>query len=241
MEMFVVRLVAILAVMQSVCFAEVKAVLKGPESSEPGDLVVLDGAESKGDNIKFLIDDALVGRTFQFGRQVIFATRTPGNYRFQVIVADKEAQIDVATLVVKVGEPEPPKPPTPPQPPQPPLPPVDIDSSIKQSLESGFASRKYEAGVWSGLLYGLARAIEQDAMHPGGPKLKTMSDIDRLRNLVVKAPPKPVSGGDVIAQSVGSGIAKFGLGGEPLDQGNRRSDVAKLLIGSASVLEGVSR
>lgn len=236
-----IRLVAILALLPSVCFAEVKAVLKGPETSEPGDLVVLDGAESKGDNIKFLIDDALVGRTFQFGKQVIFATRTPGNYRFQVIVADKEAQIDVTTLVVKVGEPEPPKPPTPPKPPEPPIPAVDIDPSIKQALESGFASRKYEAGVWSGLLYGLARAIEQDATHPGGAKLKVMSDIDRLRNLVVKAPPKPVSGGDVIAQTVGSGIAKFGTGNELLDQNNRRFEISKLLIGSASVLEGVSR
>ena len=237
-----IRTVAILAVLiPSVCLAEVKAVLTGPESSEPGDLVVLDGGESKGDNIKFLIDDNLIGKTFQFGRQVIFATRTPGNYRFQVIVADKEAQIDVATLVVKVGEPEPPKPPAPPQPPIPVIPSVDVDATLKQQLESGFSNRKYEAGVWSGLLYGLARAVEQDASHPSGSRIKTMADFDRLRNLAIKAPPRPVGGGEVIGPSVGAALAKLGAGSEPLDQNNRRAEIAKVLIGSASVLEGVAR
>jgi hypothetical protein len=143
---------------------------------------------------------------------------------------------------VKIGEelpPEPPKPPGPPKPP--PLPPVDVDPNIRQTLTSGFSARKADAAIWSGMLLGMARVIEQDATKPSGPRLKTMADIDRLRELIVRAPSQPVSGGDLIGSAIGPAFAALGSAGDQVDQSGRRLAIAKVLLGSAAVLDEVSR
>ncbi len=238
-------LVALCFLCSATARAEVKAVLTGPEEAEAGDLVVIDATGSIGDGFKFRVDERLVGRVFAIDRRVIFATRTPGLYQFQVIVADREARIDEVTLAVKVGEippptpPEPPKPPPPPGPP--PLPPVDVDPQLRSALTAGFATRKTEAAIWSGMLLGMGRVVESDATKQSGPRLKTMADVDELRNLIVRAPSQPVSGGDVIAPAIGPGLAAIGGPADKIDEAGRRAAVAKLLIGAATVLDEVSR
>ena len=236
------RFLSVLLLLPSVCFAQAKAVVDGPTQAEPGDLVVINAEPSVGEGFRFVVDERLVGRSFVFGKQVIFATRTPGTYRVQVIVADRAANIDQASVAVKIGEelpPEPPKPPGPPKPP--PLPPVDVDPNIRQTLTSGFSARKADAAIWSGMLLGMARVIEQDATKPSGPRLKTMGDIDRLRELIVRAPSQPVSGGDVIGSAIGPAFAALGSAGDQIDQSGRRLAIAKVLLGSAAVLDEVSR
>jgi hypothetical protein len=236
------RFLSVLLLLPSVCFAQAKAVVDGPTQAEPGDLVVINAEPSVGEGFRFVVDERLVGRSFVFGKQVIFATRSPGTYRVQVIVADRTANIDQASVAVKIGEelpPEPPKPPGPPKPP--PLPPVDVDPNIRQTLTSGFSARKADAAIWSGMLLGMARVIEQDATKPSGPRLKTMADIDRLRELIVRAPSQPVSGGDVIGSAIGPAFAALGSAGDQIDQSGRRLAIAKVLLGSAAVLDEVSR
>jgi|LakMenEpi03Aug12_release.lakeMendotaPanAssembly.Ray.scaffolds.fasta_scaffold392343_2 hypothetical protein len=236
------RFLSVLLLLPSVCFAQAKAVVDGPTQAEPGDLVVINAEPSVGEGFRFVVDERLVGRSFVFGKQVIFATRTPGTYRVQVIVADRAANIDQASVAVKIGEelpPEPPKPPGPPKPP--PLPPVDVDPNIRQTLTSGFSARKADAAIWSGMLLGMARVIEQDATKPSGPRLKTMADIDRLRELIVRAPSQPVSGGDLIGSAIGPAFAALGSAGDQVDQSGRRLAIAKVLLGSAAVLDEVSR
>jgi hypothetical protein len=236
------RFLSVLLLLPSVCFAQAKAVVDGPTQAEPGDLVVINAEPSVGEGFRFVVDERLVGRSFVFGKQVIFATRTPGTYRVQVIVADRTANIDQASVAVKIGEelpPEPPKPPGPPKPP--PLPPVDVDPNVRQTLTNGFSARKADAAIWSGMLLGMARVIEQDATKPSGPRLKTMGDIDRLRELIVRAPSQPVSGGDVIGSAIGPAFAALGSAGDQIDQSGRRLAIAKVLLGSAAVLDEVSR
>lgn len=244
------RLFAVVAVMSvATARAEVKAVLVGPDEAEPGDLVVVNAEGSIGDGFRFRVDERLTGRVFQFGRQVVFATRTPGEYRFQVIVADRTAAIDETTLVVKIGEtppPTPPKPPDPPSPPPqppgpPPLPPMDVDPGLRAALTNGFNTRKADAAIWSGMLLGIGRVIEQDATKPSGARLKTMGDVEKLRDLVVRAPAQPVSGADVIAPSIGPAIAAIGGPGDKIDEAGRRAAVARVFVGAATVLDEVSR
>lgn len=240
------RLLAVVAVMiATVARAEVKAVLVGPEEADPGDLVVVTAEGSIGDGFRFRIDERLAGRVFQFGRQVVFATRTPGEYRFQVIVADRTAAIDETTLVVKIGETPPPTPPEPPKPPAPPgpppLPPMDVDPGMRAALTNGFATRKSEAAIWSGLLLGMGRVIESDATKPSGAKIKTMADVEKLRDLVVRAPSQPVSGGEVIAPAIGAPIAAIGGPSDKIDEAGRRAAVARVFVGAATVLDEVSR
>jgi hypothetical protein len=236
------RFLSVLLLLPSICFAEVKAVVEGPTQAEPGDLIVINAEPSVGEGFRFVVDERLVGRSFVFGKQVIFATRTPGTYRVQVIVADRTANIDQSSIAVKVGEESPPKPPEPPGPPKPPpLPPVDVDPNIRQLLTNGFSARKADAAIWSGMLLGMARVIEQDATKPSGPRLKTMADIDRLRELIVRAPSQAVSGGDVIGSAIGPAFAALGSAGDQIDQSGRRIAIAKILLGSATVLDEVSR
>lgn len=127
--------------------------------------------------------------------------------------------------------------PTPPSPPDAPR--IEVPEQMKASLESGFKGRSTEAQTWAGLLYGLARTIEADAGHPGGPRLKTMTDIESLRDWVVKCPPKPVAGGEAIGQALGPELAKLGTSTEVLDQDGRRAKLVQLLDGAGQVLEAI--
>lgn len=114
---------------------------------------------------------------------------------------------------------------------------VDVPASVAEPLKAGFAGRKQEAATWAGLLYGMARSIESDASHPKGPRLKTMLDVQQLRDWVVACPPQPVGNGSVIGQALGPDLAKLGTSDEPLDEAGRRAAVVKLFDGAAYTLE----
>lgn len=134
-----------------------------------------------------------------------------------------------------------PKPAPVPTPAPAPGPNVDVPAGVAEPLKAGFAGSKQDAGSWAGLLYGMARSVEADAKHPKGPRLKTMLDVQDLRDWVVACPPRPIPKGDVIGQALGPELQKLGTGEEPLDEGGRRASVVKLLDGAASTLEGLSQ
>ena len=116
---------------------------------------------------------------------------------------------------------------------------VKIPEQMRAALEAGFKERSTEAKTWAGLLYGLARTIETDRDHPGGPRLKTMVDIETLRDWVVKCPPRPVAGGAAIGEALGPELSKLGTSTEELDKDGRRASLVQLLDGAAQTLEGL--
>jgi hypothetical protein len=126
-----------------------------------------------------------------------------------------------------------------PVPPHPAVPTIEVPQLLGDTLRSGFVGKVPEAGAWAGLLAGMARAIEADASHPEGPRLRTMADIERLRDWVVKCPPRPIAGGATIGQALGPELAKLGTSTEELDKDGRRASLVKLFDGSSQVLEGV--
>jgi len=116
----------------------VKAVIDGPQSAAPGDLVVLD---SNGSNAvkarKWLLTNS--DRTFlpvDNNTKVVFASGTPGQYNFVLVCAgldeDGKVDLDATTFKLTIGGPTPPLPPGPnpptPEPPIPPTPPTPIPS-----------------------------------------------------------------------------------------------------------------
>lgn len=94
--------------------AQTIAVIDGPTSALPGELVVLSSLNSKGDNHKWISPAGL--STAQAGceaiaSQLFFATPREGSYEFYLIVSDKAAAIEYAkhTVVIKTpGSPIPP-------------------------------------------------------------------------------------------------------------------------------------
>lgn len=101
-------LLAFLLLLPIPVFGEVKAVINAPEQVNIGDLVVLDSSASKGDNRLWIIDPKAEGRYLKIDQRVVFAIGTPGVYQFQLIVADKEANIDQVKHELTVGKPVPP-------------------------------------------------------------------------------------------------------------------------------------
>lgn len=123
--------------------------------------------------------------------------------------------------------------------PAPDAPVIKIPEQMRATLEAGFKERATEAQIWAGLLYGLARTIEADGSHPGGPRLKTMVDIENLRDWAVRCPPRPVAGGATIGEALGPELSKLGISTEELDKDGRRASLVKLLDGAAKTLEGL--
>lgn len=119
--------------------------------------------------------------------------------------------------------------------------PVNIPASISEPLKAGFVGSKQDAGYWSGLLYGMARTIDMDKSHPGGPRLKTMFDIASLRDWVVACPPAKLAKGEIIGQAIGPELTKIGTGEELIDQDDRRSKVVAVFDQAANVLEGLAK
>ena len=119
--------------------------------------------------------------------------------------------------------------------PAPVVPASPVDPNVRAVLASGFSGRAREAGVWAGLLKGLADAIEADGKRPS-PRLKTISDVQRLRDHLVSMVPEPVAGGDVIGQALGPALNSIGQQAEPMDAA-RRAAVVGLLRGASSSLE----
>lgn len=114
------RTILLWIALTSLAFAQPSAKITGPESTPPGEMVVLTSVGSVGDNLVWIKPSDL--QTLQVGcslldTQVVFATSKPGRYEFWLIAADKEARIDYARHVVEVkasGTPTPP-PTNPPQ------------------------------------------------------------------------------------------------------------------------------
>jgi hypothetical protein len=159
--------------------ADVKAVIDGPATGNPGDLIVLNGMNSVGDGHRWVIPEGL--QTLACGTagpgQLAFASGRSGSYTFGLIVADKEAAIDFTTHTVTIAGSLPQPPPTEPDQPDLPIPDPDepdqptpvpgLEQIEKLSRES--AARLADADTAKGLadaIMATERAI--DAMCKAG-------------------------------------------------------------------------
>jgi hypothetical protein len=125
-------LLALLLLLPSLAIAQPMAIIDAPSTVNVGDLVIIDGGKSTGDNHLWVVDERAQGRFLEIpaDRRVVFAIGTPGKYSFQLIIADTSAGISQAIHYIQVGgvvqpppvvDPpvDPPKPPVePPAPPQ---------------------------------------------------------------------------------------------------------------------------
>jgi len=142
------RLILILLLLlPSLAAAQPKAVIDAPATVNVGDLVILDGGKSVGDNHLWVVDERAKGRFLEIptDRRIVFAIGTPGRYSFQLIMADTSAAIDQAIHFVSVGgvglpptEPDPPvvdpPPVSPPDPPTPVLPPNEVTEASRRGV-----------------------------------------------------------------------------------------------------------
>lgn len=85
-------------------WGDVKAQIDGPSRANPGDLVVLSGMSSVGDGFRWITPESVQSIACGDQLQLAWASGTPGEYTFILIVASKEAEIDYATHVVTVGK-----------------------------------------------------------------------------------------------------------------------------------------
>jgi hypothetical protein len=104
-----------------------RAVITGPKESRPGSLVVLDATESQGLGRIWLLAVSPEPTSFlpvEAGLKVIFASPTPGDYTFVLVVSGTNANggpmADMATHTVTLLAPRPPPPTLPADPVQPP-------------------------------------------------------------------------------------------------------------------------
>lgn len=135
MKNFIIGFLAVNCLMVSLALADVKAVINGPEEAKVGDLIVLSGRESVGDNMQWVQPQKIQTLLCGDGQDLAFATGTPGTYQFILIVANKEAEIAYVQHTVKVTgqivtEPDPdPKP----DPEEPTPPPTDLQKLVEIS------------------------------------------------------------------------------------------------------------
>ena len=88
---------------------EAKAIIDGPKQALPGDLVVLDASRSQGRAFHWaLLNSGKTFLTFENGRKLVFATGTPQEYVFVLIVGDSDGRekvsVDIAEHRVTVGD-----------------------------------------------------------------------------------------------------------------------------------------
>lgn len=129
---------ALLVLLSSVCFGQVKSEIISPEQVNPGDLVILDSSSSIGDNRLWVVDPRVEGKYLTFENKLVFAIGTPGSYSFQLIVADTTAAIDQTTKTIIVGKVT--DPPTPDPTPDPTDPPAPAPSAIYDVSRAGVVS-----------------------------------------------------------------------------------------------------
>ena len=98
------------AVLAPDCLAfaqEAKAVIDGPKQVLPGDLIVLDASRSQGRAFHWVLNSKKTFLTFENGRKLVFATGTPQEYVFVLIVGDSDGRekvsVDIAEHRVTVG------------------------------------------------------------------------------------------------------------------------------------------
>jgi len=98
-------LILLLAFISSPAFAQPTAIIDAPSQVNVGDLVIIDGGKSAGDNHLWVVDERAAGRFLEIpaDRRIVFAIGTPGKYSFQLIVADTSAGISQAIHYVQVG------------------------------------------------------------------------------------------------------------------------------------------
>jgi hypothetical protein len=131
---------AILLLIASPAFAQPSAIIDAPSQVNIGDLVIINGEQSVGDNHLWVVDERAKGRYYEVpsARTMVFAIGTPGKYSFQLIVADTSAGISQAVHYIQVGgvvqpppvvDPpvDPPKPPV-----QPPAPPATAITEVSR-------------------------------------------------------------------------------------------------------------
>lgn len=110
----------------STLFGQATAVISGPTTGSPGDLVVLYTTGSIGDNFIWITPSNVQTLTCDKDKQIAFATGTAGKYKFTLISADKDANISYAEHTVTIGTPTNPSPPeTGPAPTPTPAPPLN--------------------------------------------------------------------------------------------------------------------
>jgi len=114
--------------------AQTIAIIDGPSSALPGELVVLSSSNSKGDNHKWISPAGL--STAQAGceaiaSQLFFATPREGSYEFILVVSDKAAAIEFTKHTVVIKTPGTPVPPPVVNPP----PVVDPPKSVLEQLK----------------------------------------------------------------------------------------------------------
>jgi len=135
-------LLALLLLLPSLAIAQPLAIIDAPSTVNVGDLVIIDGGKSTGDNHLWVVDERAQGRFLEIpaDRRVVFAIGTPGKYSFQLIIADTSAGISQAIHYIQVGgvvQPPPvvdPKPPIEePKPPvEPPAPPATAITEVSR-------------------------------------------------------------------------------------------------------------
>jgi hypothetical protein len=113
---------------------------------------------------------------------------------------------------------------------------IEISSDLEQKLRKGFEDNSTDARLWAGMLEGMARYIRADGL-TAQPKLKTMFDVQRLRDAVVSAPIDAAGGGDVIGNTLAAPLAALGTSNEPLAEANRRERLYELFLGCSQYLK----
>jgi len=159
-----VFLVTVLSLVGS-AIAQTKAVIDGPDTALPGELVVLNSDKSVGDNHKWITPEGI--STAQAGcdsikSQVFFATPRAGKYTFVLIVTDKEANIEYDSHTVEIkGANVPDPPPVKPVDPDPtdPIPPPTVLQQLEK-LSRDNSLRLNDAPTRSALQVSLQTAID---------------------------------------------------------------------------------
>lgn len=168
-----------------VCMAQVQAVITGPTEARVGDLVVLSGRESGGDNFKWVEPQKIQTLLCGDGKDLAFATGTPGSYQFMLIAADKQADIHYTQHTVIVRGTLPPEPTPEPEPipsPEPTPPPANMQELVKISRDA--AAKLNDAPT----ARAIATAIQQAATDiESGCKSGMCPGIDLAKSKMVKA------------------------------------------------------
>lgn len=162
MRNFILGFFAVYSLLITTTLADVTAVINGPTEARVGDLVVLSGRDSVGDNLKWVQPQKIQTLLCGDGKDLAFATGTPGTYSFILIVADKQADIDYVqhVVVVKGGAINPVPDPKPEPNPEEPTPvPPSLDELAKISQES--AARLNDPTTAKGLADTIKLTIEQ--------------------------------------------------------------------------------
>jgi len=117
------HLAFLICLLPSVVLAQATAVITGPETASPGDLIILDASESDCDSRQWL----LVGSDksflqFEEGRKCVFASGVSGRYHFVLATAKQsDSVVSLATSIhtITIGTPGPEPAPQPKPDPQP--------------------------------------------------------------------------------------------------------------------------